>query len=170
MKLVERLGAAALILMLAGCGGDSAEEAAGPARDTTTASSSDEDESTAARSPHDSLQAGQAQAPAEPAIAAASPPAQPPAAYLQCRSCHSVEPGRHGIGPSLHGVAGAPAASRPGFDYSPALEASGIVWDRDALDDWLTAPMKLVPGTRMVIGVAGPEARKEIIDYLETLK
>jgi cytochrome c len=30
--------------------------------------------------------------------------------------------------------------------------------------------MKMVPGTKMVIGVPNPEKRKEVIDYLESLK
>ena len=32
------------------------------------------------------------------------------------------------IGPNLHGVFGRPAATLAGFDYSPALEQSGLVW------------------------------------------
>ena len=39
------------------------------------------------------------------------------------------------------------------------------------LDRWLTAPMKTVPGTRMIYaGMSDPVRRKEVIDYLETLK
>lgn len=97
-------------------------------------------------------------------------PAQPPVAFQSCRSCHSVEPGRNGIGPTLHGLFGQKAASIPGFNYSPALKESGIIWDRASLDEWLAAPMKMVPGTRMVIGIPNEEARQSVIDYMETLK
>lgn len=94
----------------------------------------------------------------------------PPVAFFQCRSCHSVEPGRNGIGPTLYGIVGSKAGEVPGFNFSPALKESGIVWDRATLEQWLAGPTKMVPGTRMVIGVPDPVRRKDIIDYLETLK
>ena len=74
------------------------------------------------------------------------------------------------MGPSLFGIVGSKAGDVPDFTFSPALKASGIVWDRDKLDTWLQGPMKMVPGTRMVVNVPDAEARKAIIDYLETLK
>lgn len=100
---------------------------------------------------------------------AGEPPAPPPMAYNACRSCHSVRPGERGVGPTLHGVFGRKAANMPGFNYSPALRQSEIVWDRASLDEFLAAPTKMVPGTRMVIGVHNAEQRKAVIDYLETL-
>lgn len=110
--------------------------------------------------------------PPQPTQADAPPAAavQPPVAFAQCRSCHSTEAGKNGIGPSLHGVVGHKAASVAGFNYSPALKGSGIVWDRASLDEWLSGPIKMVPGTRMVIALPNAEARKSVIDYLETLK
>lgn len=94
----------------------------------------------------------------------------PPPAFAQCRSCHAVEPGRNDLGPTLFGIFGSKAGAVPGYNSSPALARSGIVWDRASLDTWLAAPMKMVPGTRMVVGQPDPEKRKAIIDYLETLK
>lgn len=102
------------------------------------------------------------------AAAVGAPP--PPAAYAVCASCHSVRPDRHGMGPSLAGLMGREAGSVPGFSYSAALKNSGIVWDAKSLDTWLQAPMKMVPGTRMVVGMSDPKGRKMIIEYLETLK
>ncbi len=93
-----------------------------------------------------------------------------PAAFATCRSCHSVEPGKHGIGPSLFGIVGTRAGDISGFNFSPALRNSGVTWDRQSLDTWLQGPMKMVPGTKMVIGVSDPKKRQEVIDYLETLK
>lgn len=138
--------AALLVLAagLAGCGGTSEEQ---PAEQPTSAA--------AAEPPA-----------ASPAVAAA---VQPPA-FAQCRSCHSVEPGKNGIGPTLHGIVGSKAGEVPGFAFSTPLKQSGITWDRATLDQWLAGPMKMVPGTRMVIAVTDPARRKEIIDYLETLK
>ena len=94
----------------------------------------------------------------------------PPAAFARCRVCHSIEQGRQAAGPSLFGIFGRKAASQKGYLYSPALQQSGIVWDRASLDEWLKAPIQLVPGTRMVMGESDPEQRRAIIDYLEGLK
>jgi cytochrome c len=96
--------------------------------------------------------------------------ANAPPGFATCRSCHSVEPGRNGIGPSLFGIVGTRAGDVPGYNFSPALKASGVTWDRQSLDTWLQGPMKMVPGTKMVIGVPDAQRRKDVIDYLETLK
>lgn len=116
--------------------------------------------------------AEKAEAPAsKPAVAGGTTPAgAPPAAFFQCRSCHSVEAGKNGIGPSLAGIVGKKAGEVPGFAFSEPLKKSGITWDRATLDQWLAGPTKLVPGTRMVTSVPDPVRRTEIIDYLETLK
>jgi cytochrome c len=105
-----------------------------------------------------------------PASAPAAAVAAPPAAFFQCRSCHSVEPGKNGIGPTLAGIVGSKAGEVPGFAFSKALKDSGITWDRATLDQWLAGPTRMVPGTRMVISVPDPVRRKAIIDYLETLQ
>src|ERR1700716_2048366 len=39
----------------------------------------------------------------------------------QCASCHTVEVGKNGFGPSLAGVLGRKAGSLAGFTYSPAM-------------------------------------------------
>ncbi|MFS0849608.1 cytochrome c family protein [Novosphingobium panipatense] len=109
-----------------------------------------------------------AAAPAPAGAAALSDPAPP--AFATCRSCHSTQPGQNGIGPSLHGIVGAKAAGVPGYAYTPALKNAGITWTRDSLDTWLAGPIKMVPGTRMVLPVPDAAKRKAIIDYLETLK
>ena len=48
------------------------------------------------------------------------------------------------------------------------MKAKGGVWDEAALDAYLTAPMKDVPGTRMAFaGVIDAADRKALILYLE---
>jgi cytochrome c len=94
-----------------------------------------------------------------------------PPAFAICSSCHAVTPGAHGIGPSLAGVYGRPAASLAGYAYSPALKGSGLTWDAATLDRWLQGSQTMVPGTRMPLyPVSDPAARKQIVDYLATLK
>jgi cytochrome c len=107
-------------------------------------------------------------APAAPAVAAAA--GETPAAFLQCKTCHAVEPGRHQIGPSLAGIHGKAAASAPGYAYSAALKGAGLKWDDDTLDRFLTAPMATVTGTKMVYpGLKDPAKRAEVIAYLKTI-
>lgn len=75
------------------------------------------------------------------------------------------------IGPSLFAIVGTKAGEVPGYPFSAAMKASGLTWDDATLDAFLTSPMKLVPGTRMTYaGQGDPAKRKEIIEYLKTLK
>jgi cytochrome c len=52
------------------------------------------------------------------------------------------------------------------YAYSPALKASGLTWDPDNLDRWLTNPQALVPGTKMNFLLADPQTRADVIAYL----
>jgi cytochrome c len=84
----------------------------------------------------------------------------------RCQSCHSVTPGQNSpLAPNLAGVVGRNAGATI-FNYSPALKASKLVWNRANLDRFLTSPTRMVPGTRMVMPVADPQQRAAIIDYL----
>lgn len=101
-----------------------------------------------------------------PAIAAA----KPPAAFAQCQVCHKIEPGKHGIGPSLARIYGTKAGDVAGYAFSPAMKASGLTWDDATLDRFLTQPMSAVPGTKMVYpGVKDAAKRAEIIAFLKSL-
>ncbi|OJF93981.1 cytochrome C [Pararhizobium antarcticum] len=87
----------------------------------------------------------------------------------RCQACHSLTPGKNSpAGPNLVGVVGRASAATD-FKYSAALKASGLTWDVATLDQFLAAPAKLVPGTRMAIGVPNGEQRKEIIAYLASV-
>ena len=88
--------------------------------------------------------------------------------WRSCVACHTIGQGEpHRAGPNLWGIFGAPAASRAGYAYSPALVAAGIVWTRETLDAWLKRPGALVPGSRMRhAGLARAEDRADIIAFL----
>lgn len=85
----------------------------------------------------------------------------------RCSGCHALN--SVGEGPSLGNVVGRKAASLPGYDYSPALKASGLTWTPAALDRFLTDSAKFVPGTAMSVSVPDPAERRDLIAYLETL-
>lgn len=89
--------------------------------------------------------------------------------FLQCRACHeTTKEASPRIGPTLYGLMGAKAAAVPGFNYSAALRASKLTWDRPTLDKWLANPAKLVPGNTMAFaGMQRPEDRTALIDWLE---
>ena len=95
----------------------------------------------------------------------------PPATFAMCTACHSVEPGRNGLGPSLHGVVGREAGTLPGFAYSAAMKADGRTWDEASLNAYLEAPMVALPGNKMSFaGLKDAGKRGEVIGYLASLK
>jgi cytochrome c len=88
----------------------------------------------------------------------------------QCSICHSSQAGRNIIGPSLFSVVGRHSGMVPGFRYSEANKASGLVWDISTLDRYLTAPRQVVPGTLMTYaGLKDQQRRADLIAYLATL-
>ena len=100
-------------------------------------------------------------------------PARSPAppAFAACAGCHAVDArGGLGVGPTLYGVIGRKAGTIPGYQYSPAVRDSGIVWTADTLDRFLAAPSRMVPGTRMGVSVRDEGQRRAVIAYLANQK
>ena len=87
--------------------------------------------------------------------------------FRKCQACHSLEPGKNLVGPSLAGILNRKAGTEPGFDYSPAMKQSNITWDAKTLDEYLAEPAKVIPGNRMPFpGLKTPDDRKDIIASL----
>ena len=96
---------------------------------------------------------------------AAGDPAAGEALYSRCLACHSLEVNR--TGPRHCGLFGRRAGSVPGFDYSPAMKRSKLVWDENTLERFLADPMKTGPGTTMTYaGVPDAKERASLIAYL----
>jgi len=84
-----------------------------------------------------------------------------------CSVCHTTEEGKNKIGPSLHGIVGRHSASLPNFQYSEAMKSANKDWDAHNLDQYLSNPRGLVPGTKMIFaGLKNEQDRQNIIAYL----
>jgi cytochrome c len=93
------------------------------------------------------------------------------AAFAKCRSCHTInQGGANGTGPNLYGVMGQKPGVHAGFAYSPALVAYGNeagTWQFENMSEFLKAPQKHVPGTKMTfVGLKRTDERINMIAYL----
>ncbi len=82
----------------------------------------------------------------------------------RCIGCHSMDENR--TGPAHRGVFGRKAGSAKGYDYSPALRRSKVVWREKNLDLWLANPEGLIPGQKMGFTVPEAKDRADLIQYL----
>jgi cytochrome c2 len=88
----------------------------------------------------------------------------------QCGACHSPVEGKNMVGPSLFAVVGRQAGQIPGFHYSAANKDSGLTWDPETLNRYLTSPQAVVPHTIMPYpGLKDDAKRADLIAYLTTL-
>lgn len=85
--------------------------------------------------------------------------------YQGCQDCHSLD--SNDVGPKHRGVFGRRAGSVADYSYSAALKNSGITWNEDTLDKWLTDPQKLVPGSKMFFHLDAAQDRADVIEYLK---
>ena len=97
--------------------------------------------------------------------------------FRKCAGCHKIEQGkRGGMGPNLYGIFNSPAGQVEGYRYSEWLKSSGIVWNRESLQAWLSNRKireeyfgKEVFKTKMMwTGIKKEEDMNAILDYLES--
>jgi cytochrome c len=89
--------------------------------------------------------------------------------FRRCMACHMIDQETNRLGPHLRGVYGRPAGTVEGYTYSEGFAAADFVWDEATLDPWLADPMAMIPGTKMVLKLAKPEDRADVIAYLKSL-
>jgi cytochrome c len=106
------------------------------------------------------------------AFAQADPAAGQGVFSQKCASCHTVTPDlAHGLlGPNLVGVVGRTAGTMAGWDFSPALKDSKVVWTEENLHKWLTDSTAFAAGATMDLKVPSRIEREDVIAYLKTLK
>lgn len=91
--------------------------------------------------------------------------------FEPCRACHALDPASPPMaGPNLFGLIGRAVAGDPKFDYSPVLRAaraSGGVWNRRLLDQFLRDPEAMFPGMWMTSRPMPDAAeRRALADFL----
>jgi cytochrome c len=90
----------------------------------------------------------------------------------ECGDCHSTVAGKNKKAPTLNGVFGRKAASVADFSgYSDSMKQSGITWNPEKVDAYITAPKKIVPAGKMKYdGLPDAAARADVISYLMSVK
>lgn len=103
--------------------------------------------------------------------ASAGDPARGATLYQACAACHSTQAGEHLTGPSLAKVWQRKAGTVEDFRrYSDAMKRVDIVWNEANLDQWLTNPEAVIPGTSMTFaGMRDPKSREDVIAYLKAV-
>lgn len=87
--------------------------------------------------------------------------------YEECKGCHSLT--ENVIGPRHCGVVGRKAGSVADYpSYTSVMKESGITWDHEKLNEFLTSPLSYLSGTAMgFAGFSDAADRADVIAYLE---
>lgn len=92
-------------------------------------------------------------------------------AFAKCRTCHALEAGKNGVGPSLAGVFGRKSGTGAGFKYSDAMTAKAVTWDDASIAAYLADPKGYIPGNKMVFpGIKKESEVADLIAFLKTAK
>ncbi|TBX99078.1 c-type cytochrome [Rhizobium laguerreae] len=91
--------------------------------------------------------------------------------FKKCAACHNIDKPENKVGPHLVVVLGRKAGSINTYEYSAPMKkvgADGMVWDEETLRNYLAAPKKFIPGSRM--SFTGLNSGEDIGDLLEYMK
>lgn len=100
--------------------------------------------------------------------------------FRKCAICHSLAPGEHRIGPSLHCVVGRDIAALPDYRYSTAMRGARLdsafgpyepeTWTRETLTAYVLDPALTFGNTRMPFpGLMATVADEELFDVTSAL-
>lgn len=89
----------------------------------------------------------------------------------RCASCHAIKPGVKTFAPPLVGVLGRKAGSYKGFSFSKKIKELDLTWTNAALNDFLAGKLYKDNDTgKSHVGIAQPELRKAVVEYIATLR
>ena len=104
------------------------------------------------------------------ALMAAADPAKGEKVFGKCKSCHKLEDGANGTGPTLYGIVDNDIGTVAGFGYSGILQELPGDWTAEALFAFLGDPKGYAPGTKMSFaGLKKDGDRANLIAYLATI-
>lgn len=87
--------------------------------------------------------------------------------FNRCRICHVADEETNRIGPHLVGIFGRRAGSVAGFNYSAAMNGSGITWDEETMAAFLADPDGYIPGNTMAFpGIRDEQDSVDLNAYL----
>lgn len=87
--------------------------------------------------------------------------------FQKFQACHTLEPGKTLVGPSLAKLIGRHAGLLEGFDYSDAMKKASIVWGAATPDAYLADPQKVVPGNHIpFLGLKSETDRHDVVALL----
>jgi cytochrome c len=88
-----------------------------------------------------------------------------------CAACHSVDATKpKAMAPTLAGVVGRKGGTLASARYSAAMKKAAPVWSAATLESYLSNPKSVVPGGYMLVKLARPDERRDVIAYLKSLK
>ncbi len=92
--------------------------------------------------------------------------------FNKCAACHKIGPGaKNAVGPELNGLNGRKSGTAEGYAYSDANKNSGITWDEAKFKEYIAAPQKVVPGTKMTFpGLPNEADRDNVWAYISQFK
>ena len=93
----------------------------------------------------------------------------------KCKTCHTVEEGKHRTGPSLFGVVGRQAGSTD-FKRYKGLKGVDFAWDEANLIEYIADPKAFVlantsnKSSSMTFKLKDETERQNVVEYLKTVK